>query len=150
MSVELLLASVAVFTWTQVDSEVLSHLMYNIIVMASASTVLFNANPLMKFDGYYILSDLLQIPNLYTRAAEELQSTARRLVFGTDRSGPRPVGSQRWFLLSYGISALLWRLAVCATLLIAASAVVAWSGPIAGAFLPPASVSSETPAIWPR
>ena len=42
---------------------------YNyVMLIAGVSTVLFNANPLLRFDGYYILSDLLEIPNLATRA----------------------------------------------------------------------------------
>ena len=43
-------------------------LLYNIMLIAGVSTVIFNANPLLRFDGYYMLMDWLEIPNLRTRA----------------------------------------------------------------------------------
>ena len=43
-------------------------LAYNVIFIAGVSTVLFNANPLLRYDGYYILSDLLEMPNLWQRS----------------------------------------------------------------------------------
>ena len=59
-------AALAALLWTRVDSELQRHLLFNTILMASVSTLVFNANPLMRFDGYYILADLLEIPNLAT------------------------------------------------------------------------------------
>lgn len=121
MYVELILASVAVFTWGQADSLVMSHLLHNIIVMASLSTLLFNANPLMKFDGYYIMADLLQIPNLATQSAEAIQNLAGRLFLGLRKSAPAVTGRNVWILRIYGLAAMFWRLLISATLLIAGS-----------------------------
>ena len=121
MYVELLLASLAVFAWSYMESQLLSHLMYNIIVMASLSTILFNANPLMRFDGYYILSDLLNIPNLYARSSEAVQQLCGRLLLGLRNTAPAVTGRHLWTLRVYGLAATFWRLLICATLMIAAS-----------------------------
>ena len=121
MYVELLLASTAVFLWPHVRSEMTAHLLYNVIVMASFSTLIFNANPLMKFDGYYILSDLLQIPNLQQRSSEATQQLFQGILFGVNGSTPRVTGSQLTVLRTYGIAAFCWRLFICASMTIAAS-----------------------------
>ncbi len=121
MYVELLLASVAVFAWSHMESQLLSHLLYNVIVMASLSTILFNANPLMRFDGYYILSDLLNMPNLYTRSSEAVQQLLGRLLLGVNNTSPAVTGRHLCTLRIYGIAATFWRLLICATLMIAAS-----------------------------
>jgi len=67
MLTELFLAALATFIWANTGAGTLHSLTYNMMFVASVSTVLFNANPLMRFDGYYILADLLDIPNLYTQ-----------------------------------------------------------------------------------
>lgn len=121
MYVELLLASVAVFSFGVVDSGVASHLLYNVIVMASVSTLLFNANPLMRFDGYYILSDVLGIPNLYIRSSEAVSQLLQRILVGQKSTAPTISGRQTAVLRCYGMAAVVWRLLICATMLIAAS-----------------------------
>ena len=121
MSVELLLASAAVLGFGVVDSDVGAHLLYNVIVMASVSTLLFNANPLMRFDGYYIMSDLLEIPNLYTRASEAVGQLLQRILLGQHSSAPTISGKQIAVLRCFGIAAVCWRLLICSTMLIAAS-----------------------------
>lgn len=126
--VELLIASAAVFFWLQTDSMVLKHLTCNVIVMASLSTLLFNANPLMKFDGYYVLSDLLKIPNLYSRASEILHQTAARIAFGTIPARPPTVGRQYHILLLYGLAAWGWRIFICASMIITASVLFEGAG----------------------
>ncbi|MEZ6129750.1 MAG: efflux RND transporter periplasmic adaptor subunit [Planctomycetaceae bacterium] len=155
MFIELLLASVAVFTWTQVSSDVLSHLLYNIIVMASLSTLLFNANPLMKFDGYYILSDLLQIPNLSSQAASAVQRLFGRVLFGVRTTTGDVTGRHGWLLCCYGIAAIVWRLLICVTMLIAASVLfhgagvaLAIAGVIAWFGIPTWTVVMFTTRLW--
>ncbi len=119
--VELIIASVAVIVWTKTDSTLVRHLLQNIIAMASIATVLFNLNPLMKFDGYYVLSDLLQIPNLSTQANNVLMNAWQRIVCGNTSSAPTIIGKKRWILLAYGIAAYFWRFLVSLSLLIMAS-----------------------------
>lgn len=121
MYVELLAASVATFVWMYSESLVAKHLAHNVIIMASLSTILFNANPLMRFDGYYVLSDLLELPNLYADAMSTVRDRCALLLFGIRSSDPVPVGRRRYVLLLYGIAALFWKVLVCASLVIAAS-----------------------------
>ena len=54
--------------------------------VASVSTLLFNINPLLRFDGYYILSDWLQIPNLHQRSTKQLRHLFEGYLFGVSHS----------------------------------------------------------------
>jgi len=119
--IELITASAAALIWLSTDSDLASHLLYNVIVMASVSTLLFNANPLMRFDGYYVLSDVLQIPNLASRSSEVMRHWLNQWFFGIKATVPTEVGSRRNVLLAYGLAAAAWKIVICASLLIAAS-----------------------------
>jgi len=122
MYVELIIASLALLLWQRVDSELPRHLLYNVIVMASLSTLVFNANPLMKFDGYYILSDLLELPNLAPRGNESVHRILKRALFGTSSTGVRESALRLRLITAYGFAALLWKAVVTVGLLITASA----------------------------
>ncbi|MEZ6041445.1 MAG: biotin/lipoyl-binding protein [Planctomycetaceae bacterium] len=119
--VELLIAAICVLWWSRTDSRVVGHLLHSIVVMASLSTIVFNINPLMRFDGYFVLSDALNIPNLYSEASTVLKETLGHYVFGESQTAPAVVGYRRPVLLTYAVAAVIWRLTVCLTLLIAAS-----------------------------
>src|SRR6185436_15722548 len=62
--VETFVASLALFVWLQAEPGTLRAMLYDVMLIAGVSTVVFNGNPLLRFDGYYILADLLQMPNL--------------------------------------------------------------------------------------
>ena len=68
MIVEVFIAALALYVWLAVEQGLVRAFAYNVMVVAGISTVLFNGNPLLRYDGYYILSDLLEIPNLAQRA----------------------------------------------------------------------------------
>jgi putative peptide zinc metalloprotease protein len=59
---ELAAASIAAIVWTQTSTGTVHIIAYNVIFVASVSTLLFNGNPLLRFDAYYVLADLLEIP----------------------------------------------------------------------------------------
>ncbi len=80
--VELILASFATFLWAIVQPGPLQQILYNIMVIASISTLFFNANPLMRFDGYYIMTDLIEVPNLQTKSRAFIGQQVKRLLFG--------------------------------------------------------------------
>lgn len=81
--------------------------------VASVSTVIFNANPLLRFDGYYILSDLLEIPNLSQRAALELRHFWERYVFGVKQSqSPALTRREAVWLVVFGITSGIYRVIV--------------------------------------
>ena len=80
--VELILAALAVLVWVVTPAGLINQLAFNAMVVCSVSTVVFNANPLMKFDGYYVLADLLEIPNLRDRARQQVTGFLTQLVTG--------------------------------------------------------------------
>ena len=136
MIVEAVVAAFAVLLWSYLPDGVLSQLCVNIVVMATATTLLFNANPLMRFDGYYILTDLLEQPNLYSRGQLLISAASRRWLLG-DTTVTVPNSTR--LIRSYAVAACVWRLFVCISLicgatalfhgagvLIAAVAVVSW------------------------
>jgi putative peptide zinc metalloprotease protein len=111
MLVELPLAAIAAILWAQTAEGTAIHaLAYNMMFLSSVSTVLFNANPLLRYDGYYMLSDLLEIPNLAPRSKEFLYYLVRRYVYGVKklRSPAHTRGERIWFVF-YGISSGIYR-----------------------------------------
>jgi len=130
---ELTIASLAALAWTMTDSPLLSHHLVNLIWSASVTTIVFNANPLMKFDGYYILSDLLDRPNLYTDSTQHLHRLANRLFFGVKSDGVRSSGQDAILTATYGVAAFVWRMLICAGLLISASVMFHGAGIILAA-----------------
>ncbi len=126
MIVELTIASLAVFVWCQSSTPELKHVLFNVFFMASLTTLLFNANPLMKFDGYYILSDWLEIPNLAATGQRACQTLFRRWCIGLPTPPLRETGPRARLIMLYGLAAMCWRGAVCISLTIAAS--VLWHG----------------------
>lgn len=121
MYAELVVAAFALLIWTQVGSELGKHLLHNVVLMASLSTLLFNANPLMKFDGYYMLSDWMEIPNLAARGNDVLRSFARQFLLGQQSAPTTEMPLRRRFIVAYGVAAAVWKVLVTVGLLIAAS-----------------------------
>ena len=72
MYVELVLASVATWVWWYSSPGLLNNLCLNVMFVCSVSTLVFNANPLLRYDGYYILSDVTEIPNLRQKSTTVL------------------------------------------------------------------------------
>lgn len=90
--VELFLASVATWLWLFTQPGLLHQMCFNTMFLCSVSTVLFNANPLMKFDGYYIMTDLLEIPNLRAKSNAWVTSWAQRTLLGMKSAAQRMAG----------------------------------------------------------
>ena len=128
MYAELLVASCAIVGWLCTDSLVWSDHCRNIVIAAGVATVLFNANPLMRFDGYYLLSDGLEIPNLYEEANRRLSEIATWIWFGRRSTRPRQTGWRGAVVLAYGVAAAVWRLLVCVSLLVTASVLFQGAG----------------------
>jgi putative peptide zinc metalloprotease protein len=138
MYAELFVASVAAWVWAHAPDGTVQHIAFNIMVMASATTIAFNANPLMRFDGYYVLADWLEIPNLASHASQMWKGWARRFFLGLSNPPPQLPPSQRGIVQAYGLAALLWRTVVTFTLLLAASVMFHGAGIVlaaTGAFL---------------
>ncbi|MCA9306783.1 MAG: HlyD family efflux transporter periplasmic adaptor subunit [Phycisphaerales bacterium] len=83
MMADLLLAAIAMIVWSRTAPDSMVHrLALNLAFVGSVSSLVFNANPLMRFDGYYILTDLIGQPNLYQRSREAMLRLLRRWLFG--------------------------------------------------------------------
>jgi putative peptide zinc metalloprotease protein len=80
--VELFIAGVAALVWANTDRGIVNQLSYNIMVVCSITTLLFNANPLMRFDGYYALADLLDVPNLREKARRYVLACMTTMTVG--------------------------------------------------------------------
>lgn len=80
--VELIIAALATFAWSITQPGTLQQFFYIVIVIASISTLLFNANPLMRFDGYYIMTDLMEVPNLQSKSRALIGRQLRELLLG--------------------------------------------------------------------
>jgi putative peptide zinc metalloprotease protein len=105
--VELLVAALATFVWWATDSTSFVHqLSLALMVACSVNTVLFNANPLMRFDGYYILSDWLETPNLGETASRQLRAGVLRWPGADVRE---PVVARPRFLVGYAVASYLYR-----------------------------------------
>ncbi|WP_050025559.1 biotin/lipoyl-binding protein [Verrucomicrobium sp. BvORR034] len=113
MYVELLLAVTALHVWTITEPGLLRELCFNVLVSASMITLLFNANPLMRFDGYYIFSDLLDLRNLGQRGQQAFTWLNRRIFLGAKSASLPPVVRKRFFTyLTYGAASWCWRILV--------------------------------------
>jgi putative peptide zinc metalloprotease protein len=108
--VELVLAAACVFVWWFSQPGLLHFLALSTMLVCSVSTLLFNANPLLRYDGYYILSDLLEIPNLSQRAKAALTGVTRNWCLGlawpADLIVPR---RQRLAFSLYAVSSTVYR-----------------------------------------
>ena len=119
MLVEVFFAAILLIAWSFDLHPSFNNIAVQVILMASVTTILFNANPLMKFDGYFIFSDLIRKPNLATNGARYLNSRIKQTLFGITS-----IDSNRffdWGTKCYGWLAAIWRITISVGLLIAAA-----------------------------
>lgn len=108
--VELLLAALATLVWWSSQPGLVNQLALNVMFVCSVGTLLFNANPLMKYDGYYLLADWLEIPNLKQRASGLVSRALSHWLLGLPgRPDPWLSNSRRWLLWCYALAALVYR-----------------------------------------
>lgn len=112
MIFELFAASIAAFVWLNTHPGSLTHqIAYNVLFTASVSTVLFNANPLMRFDGYFILSDLLEVPNMMQRSQNLLKYLFKVHFYRLkNETPPSSDPAELVILFVYGVAAMIYRL----------------------------------------
>ena len=119
MVVELFLASLALFIWLDAEPGIIRMAAYNVMLIAGVSTVLFNANPLLRFDGYYMLMDYLEIPNLKGRATRFFGWLYERYIL-VQREAEMPIstaGERAWFV-AYGSASSVYRVLVVVGILL--------------------------------
>lgn len=111
--VELFLAALALFVWIVVEPGAIRAIAFNVMLIGGVSTIVFNANPLLRFDGYYMLADFLEIPNLAQRSNRYLGYLVKRHVFGAEQAqSPGYQRGERVWMLLYAPVAWCYRLFV--------------------------------------
>ncbi|TVQ34272.1 MAG: PqqD family peptide modification chaperone [Phycisphaeraceae bacterium] len=112
MIVELACAAVAAIVWANTaPGTVVNALAYNVIFIAGVSTILFNGNPLLRFDGYYILSDLLELPNLHQRSRDYVYYLVKRYIWNVERANsPAHAPGERPLLFIFCIAVFVYRM----------------------------------------
>lgn len=111
--VELTLSAVALIFWLNAEPGLARAFAFNVMLIGSVSTLLFNGNPLLRFDGYYVMADLLEIPNMSQRANSFFwflfQKFALKVQGGEDPSNSR---MEKVWMFSYAVLSFLYRMTV--------------------------------------
>ena len=115
MYFEALLSTIALIIWWNTEPGMFHYLCLNTFFVSTVSTVIFNANPLLKYDGYYMLSDFLEIPNLRQKADQISQRILAKLCLGIELPAPAflPDHGRFWFF-TYVIASAIYRWVVFA------------------------------------
>lgn len=110
MYVEVILSAIAIFVWWNTESGLLHHLCFNVFLVTTITTVIFNANPLMRFDGYYMFSDWVEIPNLRAKATKMFLDKFGWYCLGIEpRPDPFQPETGRNWLAAYAVAAAVYR-----------------------------------------
>ena len=126
MIFEIFVAALAMAVWAWSGDPGLRSLAYQVVFVASVTTLLFNGNPLLRYDAYYIFSDLVRVPNLQQRSNQMLGFLCERYLFGLREAvTPAMTAREAWILVAYGIASNLYRIVLFSTL-------IAW---VAGEYL---------------
>lgn len=109
---ELALAALGILVWGTVEPGVVSAAALVVTTVGGVSTLLFNGNPLLRYDGYYVLEDLIEVPNLATRSGRYWLYLLRRYLLGMRDAGrPAVAPGERGWLTVYGALAPPYRIA---------------------------------------
>ena len=115
--VEVFLAALAMIAWTMLEPGLLRAFVFNVMLIAGVSTLLFNGNPLLRFDGYYVLADLVEIPNLGTRSNQYLLYLVQRYAFGIrDLESIATASGERAWFVAYGLASFAYRVFIMAVI----------------------------------
>lgn len=113
MAVELFIAGLCFLLWLLIEPGIVRALLFNAMLVAGVSTLVFNGNPLLRYDAYYILADLLEMPNLANRSLRYWGYLIERHAFGVE-GAEAPAGStaEKAWLVSYGVGSTVYRVIV--------------------------------------
>ena len=111
--VEMLLAALAVIVWVAIEPGLVRAMAFNVMLIGGVSTLLFNGNPLLRFDGYYVFSDLIEVPNLAMRASRYMSYLMRHYLFGVGHASSPATAKGEWaWLFGYAVLATSYRMAI--------------------------------------
>ncbi len=119
MSAELFVAALALMGWWWIDPGYLRDALFTLFIIGGLTTVLFNANPLLKFDGYYLLQDALNTHNLASRSSVWLTYQIKRFVLGMEQlAAPVVQPRERRWLTGYAIAVVLYKPILTITIIV--------------------------------
>lgn len=109
---EIVIGGIAALLWANAGPGVVRSVCYYIFTVSILNTALVNGNPFIKYDGYFILCDILGLDNLQSRSGEIIKRGWRKVFFGIEMGDPDPAlrGFGRFMAVLYGISAFIYRL----------------------------------------
>ena len=107
---ELFIAFAAILYWATHPGTAAAGVAHSTVLIAGVSSLFFNANPLMRFDGYYVLSDLTNIPNLYGLGIAAIRAVSLRFWLGIAQ--PQQGQPSTPFILVYGVCVYCWRILI--------------------------------------
>lgn len=108
--VELTIAAVCTILWWFAAPGLTKSILLNTMILCSVNTLLFNGNPLLRFDGYFLLADWMGIPNLAGRSSAMLREAIVSFITGRTHSASQARVRNRRFLLLYGVVSAIYRL----------------------------------------
>ncbi|MCA9260416.1 MAG: HlyD family efflux transporter periplasmic adaptor subunit [Planctomycetales bacterium] len=113
MAAELVLASICIIVWSRMEAGPIATWLCQLAIVCSLGTLLVNANPLLRYDGYYLVADAIDSPNLAQRAGEALREVCRRWFFGDAETDGEPRNLRRkTALVSYAVASRVYLLAL--------------------------------------
>lgn len=111
VTAELMVASVATFAWALLPEGLLSSVAFILATTSWVMSLAINLNPFMRFDGYYVLSDLIGVPNLQPRAFALGRWRLRELLFQLREPAPELLPQRmRRLLIAYAWATWIYRL----------------------------------------
>ncbi len=144
IAVEVGLAAAAALVWAAAEPGLLRAVAFNVMVIGGVSTVLVNGNPLLRFDGYYVMSDVLGVPNLAPRAARAMGHMANRYLLGVRGLRDLPATAyERAVLLTYAPVSWCYRMGM----MVSVSLFVATNYFVAGVAM--AVLTVTVGLVWP-
>jgi len=109
--IEVFIAAVALLIWLNIEPGAIRATLFNIMLIAGVSTVLFNGNPLLRFDAYYVLTDFLEIPNLGQRSSRYLIYLCQYYLLGVEEAiSPTTKKSEAAWLSLYAVASFIYRI----------------------------------------
>lgn len=112
MMAEVFIATIALVVWLLTAPGTVHSIAYNTIFIASVSSVLFNGNPLLRFDAYYILSDVAELPNLWTNSRRYLLYLGKRYLLGLEQEPLTHDSREKAWLVAYGLASFCYRIVI--------------------------------------
>ncbi len=109
--IELFVAALALLVWLNVEQGAISAAAFNVMLIAGISTLLFNGNPLLRFDAYYVLADYLEIPNLGQRSNRYIGYLCQRYLLGVNTSeSPATAPGEAGWMFGYALASFVYRI----------------------------------------